>query len=530
MEDDAIRIQSDAGPAFDVPRRRLIATLALSLVAHTALVLSLGASGAWRSHDTQVASVTVHITTSAVPAPREEPQPAAATDLPRPETSLAPATESTRRTAPPSVPQQARAGERTLGALPAADDLPAAESLIATTGESEPVIRIAEIPALRLSVNPVPPAAPPEVVVRRVSEWIHSLQSTDPRRAELSWQQDGRPYKAVLTRRAAGDATDLDRYDIEVVTPAETGSWVTGLRLRRLAFSHFTQFVDRWDSGVQLHDDEIAGRFHANNTIVIGYDRKVAPRFLGKVTSAGRGFRIADSFGRRRSEEIFRGGVETGVERISLPRHLAPIVEGAERTGGHRREFERDTRIRFHADGSYGWSELRRRSAWAIEQPADQPVYLVAAPGIELHVSGIVRGQVLVYSPERIVVEGDLRYARDPRIDPDTEDMLGLISERRVEIGRPYLIGRRDLEICAAIYAGRRFVVSDTDAPRAGTLRIYGSLTAGTLSETEPRYATKIDFDPRFEERRPPGFPMAPRFELEAVDAAWRFEDGPRAN
>ncbi len=47
----------------------------------------------------------------------------------------------------------------------------------------------------------------------------------------------------------------------------------TLLHLKRLAFSHFTQLVDRWDATVQLHDDEVVGRFHSNTEITLGYDR-----------------------------------------------------------------------------------------------------------------------------------------------------------------------------------------------------------------------------------------------------------------
>src|SRR5207253_11432687 len=62
------------------------------------------------------------------------------------------------------------------------------------------------------------------------------------------------------------------------------------------------------------------------------------------------------------------------------------------------------------------------------------------------------------------------------------------------------------------LYAKRRFIVSDdsvpggpTTCPCGGTLSIHGSLTAGSLSPTEPRYATRYEFDERFERVRPPG-------------------------
>ena len=58
-------------------------------------------------------------------------------------------------------------------------------------------------------------------------------------------------------------------------------------------------------------------------------------------------------------------------------------------------------------------------------------------------------------------------------------------------------------------------------------MSIYGSLTAGSISATEPRYATRTEFDPRFERTRPPGFPETERYEVEGWDGQWRVAEGP---
>jgi len=42
-----------------------------------------------------------------------------------------------------------------------------------------------------------------------------------------------------------------------------------------------------------------------------------------------------------------------------------------------------------------------------------------------------------------------------------------------------------------------------------------------TLTATEPRYATKIEYDDRFERARPPGFPSTNRYEAAAWDGQW---------
>jgi hypothetical protein len=132
-----------------------------------------------------------------------------------------------------------------------------------------------------------------------------------------------------------------------------------------------------------------------------------------------------------------------------------------------------------------------------------------------------VNGKVLVYSPERIVIVGDLRYADDRR-DPGATDYLGLVAERTVAIDVPEATGSGDLTIHASIYARQRFQVRSYRSRRSGTLSIYGSLAAGSVSATEPRYATKIEFDERLTTMRAPGFPLSDRYELDSWNGVWR--------
>jgi hypothetical protein len=54
---------------------------------------------------------------------------------------------------------------------------------------------------------------------------------------------------------------------------------------------------------------------------------------------------------------------------------------------------------------------------------------------------------------------------------------------------------------------------------------IYGSVTAGSITATEPRFATKIEFDRRLTNARPPSFPLTDRYELESWNGEWRVEE-----
>jgi hypothetical protein len=446
----------------------------------------------------------------------------------RPAAPLArPHKEADAAAAPPPAPL-ARNGsnnnETTLSDDQVRSELPPLETSTAITAMEASIHD-----ALMNASHPKPveiaiPAAQRVMLARRIVEWARGLQGKDLTQAHLSWQDAGQQYEAVLTRRPAANSMDIESDVVQIATEKAGVRLQTQLQMKRLAFSHFTQFVDRWDDEVQLHDDEVAGRFHSNSAIFVGYDRDVAPRFLGKVTTAARGIVIASPSRRRPRTEIFRAGLETRTPRIALPERFLPFAADQDVEGDSAgiEFFSHDARITFYSDGSYGWQALGSNAS--EQRRAPSPVYIVAARKKTLYVRGVVRGTMLVYSPERIVIEGDLIYAHDPRSTPGANDYLGLVSDNHVEIAPPVVTGPGDLEIHAAIYAKRRFIVTNEYVPEDATLLIYGSLTAGSLSATEPRYATKIEFDPRFERIRPPGFPMTDRYEIDAWNAQWQVQ------
>lgn len=336
----------------------------------------------------------------------------------------------------------------------------------------------------------------------------------------LEWEENGTQYSAMLVRERANDGTALERVVAKVSASDHARTFSTQVMLKRLAFSQFTQVVDRWDPMVQLHDDVIVGRFHSNSRFNVMHDSRTGPQFLGKVTTAARSYEMY-SAGRKRQSEIFRGGVETRTSRIDLPEALQPFAWAPEDADARVHKLANDTRIRFFADGSYQWRIQGSAAADYLNDPSDHPVYFIAAVGATIYVKGVVAGNILVYSPHKIVIEDDLTYAHDPRDAPGSRDYLGLVSDKYIEVAPPAATGPGDLAIHAALFAGRRFVVRDIDHPRSATLRIYGSLSAGSLSASEPRYATAIEYDDRFEQRRPPGFPLTSRYEAEDWDGRW---------
>ena len=386
---------------------------------------------------------------------------------------------------------------------------------VATARDTDALTRAVDDPLSTF----VMPQSKASALLQRIERLAEKKLATASR-AQVNWKQDGSRYTAELVAQRAKEGLELDRVIAEISAEIRGRQLKTRVTLKRLAYSQFAQIIDFWDPMVQLHADEVVGRTHINSSFNVLYDSQAKPALLGKVSTAAAGFNMQSS-GHTREADVFLEGIETRAGRIKLSKQVEPLAWAPHDEKAHVQKFADDTRIRFFADGSYWWrdskSTTQHRSA-----PSAETVYLIAARGATLYVQGVVTGKTLIYSPQGIVIEGSLTYAHDPREAADSGDYLGLVCDKDIEVAPPSVTGPGDLDIQAAIFARRRFVVTAFEDPRhPATLRIYGSLAAGMITATEPRYATKVEFDPRFEQSRPPGFPSMNRYAAETWDRRW---------
>ncbi len=403
--------------------------------------------------------------------------------------------------------------------------LVAKSHIVTTVSENEPVVTAGAPQAERPAFAQAPLSPKQEKMLKRkFKAWTENFYRMPDVAAGLTWRHKGQEYLAKFTQLPAKDDMGIQRVIVEISTEDNGKRLSTEMCMKRLAFSNYAQFVNRWDPDVQFHNDELDGRFHSNSEIGLAYSRKVKPQFHGKVTTTARRINIARRRGYVRRDQIFLGGLQTGVKAIRLPKHFVPFPDAADVADQQVHLFDEDARITFYADGSYGWQAIGSESPQHKAAISKNASYLIAAKKVRLHVKGTVNGKVLVYSPERIVIEDDLVYVQDPEETPDADDYLGLVSDKYVDIAPPDITGPGDLVINAAIYAKRRFAVRGYRFRDTALLYIYGSLTAGTLSATEPRYYTRIQFDQRLEKLRPPGFPMTNRYVVESWDTSWKVE------
>lgn len=363
-----------------------------------------------------------------------------------------------------------------------------------------------------------------KMLQKRFKKWTENIEKIILKDSTLVWSDKGQTYRARFFRRAAQNSTDIDEMVVRVETQENGVALSTEMRMKRLAFSNFAQFVDYWDPWVAIHDDELEGRFHANSMINISQTGKVVPKFHGKVTTASYEINTRGSKPFFDSESVFMGGLETGVKAIHLPKRFQPLLSDSTLADEDCLKFDDDVQVCFYRSGKVGWRRLGTAEPEHKMEMPGKSFYIFGSRKKELHLRGVVRGKVLVYSPGKIVIDDDLTYAHHPEASLVADDYLGIVSDSNVEIAHPRVTGPGDLSIYASIYAKKRFVVKHRYSKNHGTLFVYGSLTAGSLSATEPRYATRIRFDRRLEERRPPNFPLTDRYEIIDWDGAWRVK------
>ena len=393
------------------------------------------------------------------------------------------------------------------------------ELVLAKTSElSAPAKGEVQNQALVLQISPKLQAH----IERKIQDWAGKIVYSESHSPLVSWRHKGQTLVAEFTHLPAQDDMGLDELLVEVRTAENGQALSTTLRLKRLAFSNFAQFVHRWDPQVLMHDDEMDGRFHSNSQILLAADRKTKPVFHDKVTTASRRVEFAEGARRSMRQQIFKGGLETGVKRILMPKpkrvftNQAPAPENTI-------TFREDTRLVFNGAGGILSFPANQPDKPQLHHLLDRATYLIAEPNVTLSVQGSVAGKVMVYSPKQIIIEGDLTYADSNFLDGT--DVIGLVSDGNVVIADQETTGEGDLTVQASIYAKRRFLVRGYNSRNSGVLKLFGSISAGSVGATEPRYATSLKFDPRFEKLRPPGFILTNQYEVIDSPMAWQLED-----
>ena len=313
-------------------------------------------------------------------------------------------------------------------------------------------------------------------------------------------------------------STSLKRYKIissgfvgNVTDPEVTRQLLSEVRLD--SYARYAYFTDdehfRW-YGWRIPvwfitGDLLEGPTQTNSHLHISGD----PVFAGLV-------RTADDFitymhgGPPADNPDFQEGIELGVEPVRMP---SKALELRSVTAQEGLKLNGPTSIVLQSDGTM--NVTNSQEGWVDENmPLPENGALFVNAG-NLTISGTLNGQLTVGTNRNIIIPDNLVYNNDPRIDPSSTDMLGVIAERDVIIDQdaPY-----DLEINVSLMAlGNSFLVERWWEGLKGTLTLYGGVIqdyrgpVGTFnSDTNTKisgYTKDYHYDPRLASTSPPYYP-----------------------
>lgn len=218
----------------------------------------------------------------------------------------------------------------------------------------------------------------------------------------------------------------------------------------------------------------------------------------------------------------FNGGITLGANAINMPRQ-ATYLRSASTSGGLR--LSGNSAVVLNSNGTMNVTNWGYYSAHCgtsckscctlVNQPLPANGALFVDSG-DLTISGSLSGRLTAGSSGDIVIPGNLVYANDPRINPGSTDILGLISERDVMISAN---AAYNLEINASIMAlSTSFMLENwwTGSPK-GTLTVYGGIIqdqrgpVGTFNGFSGQkltgYSKNYTYDSRMLNSPPPFYP-----------------------
>lgn len=290
-------------------------------------------------------------------------------------------------------------------------------------------------------------------------------------------------------------------------------------------FSRYAYFSDleKSPSGSTIWfftKDVFYGPVHTNDQMHI-YG---SPTFYEEVSSAASSIDYYHG-GPPEDNPTFHKGITLNASTIPLPINTDMLLDKANQPGGLVLSGN-PVRIRFMLDSSD--NPFLRVTIGGTTSDMSYPANGVIYVNGKAQVEGVVRGQLTIGCSGDIEIMDNITYYTDPRIDPTSTDLLGLVAERNVYMdgdpsGPNY--DAADETVMAAIMAlNTSWTVENYNqgTPR-GKLIVYGGIIqkqrgpVGTFYSSTGQVATGYEkdytFDPRLMDNPPPAFPTTGQIE-----------------
>jgi hypothetical protein len=289
-------------------------------------------------------------------------------------------------------------------------------------------------------------------------------------------------------------------------------------------FSRYAYFSDleKDPSGTTIWfvtKDVFYGPLHTNDQMHIYGD----PTFHEEASSAAASIDYYNG-GPPNDEPQFLGGLALNASRIPLPTNTSMILNKANESGGLKLTGS-PVYIKFIVDGSGNRSlsvSINGGAFSTMAYPSNGVIYVQGTTQVE----GKVKGQVTVGCNGDIRIMDNVVYNTDPRVDPTSSDLLGLVSDANVKMANVAAnTDVADETVMAAIMAlNTSWTVEsyNSGSPR-GKLIVYGGIIQkqrgavgtfnGSTGAIVTGYEKNYSYDPRLMDNPPPAFPTTGQIE-----------------
>ncbi len=279
--------------------------------------------------------------------------------------------------------------------------------------------------------------------------------------------------------------------------------------------------------------DTFDGPFHTNDNLGV-YGN---PVFLGKTTSKKSLVKYYNP-----SNPVFNGGYETGVNiplNLNTNDYKTLATSGGklfESSNAAKSFMEVD--LTFNNDGTVTYKTkigLNKNSWDGWSAPTTESLNSFAPNGIiyvgkgNVRVKGVLNGQVTLVTGKQggdgmgnVYIENSITYNSDPRTNPNSTDMLGLVADESITV--TYNNSRGNIDICATMYSQNSGLVVDNYSGYStiNNMRIFGGIIGNDSYPTASYsggnpvkgYRFIHKFDKRFLFSAPPKFPTTSGFEI----------------
>ena len=308
-----------------------------------------------------------------------------------------------------------------------------------------------------------------------------------------------------------------------------------------LSLSYFSKFAycSNDENGIWwATGDTVNGPFHTQDHLNVNGHPVFNPGKNGYV-STRQGLNNADW---RSSPVLVNTTLRTG-DSLAIPTDGVSTVENLATSGGHVFSGHSDVYIVFQNDYlKYSFSTGWHASWTTIKISTLAPNGTIVADNANLHIQGVVQGQVTVaatgiggtwnYWDQRrgssgtgnIYLDGDIVYSSDPRSNPNSTDLLGIVAQQNVYV-TDNSTNDNGINIDAAIYAEKGgFGAQNYDRrPYSGYINLLGGITQsdrlpvgiiGSNGSISNGFNKSYNYDSRLMYSVPPNFPSTNSYQI----------------